>query len=258
MSPLVVVLDSLEQPADTLLPHLIKEESAHGVVVVSVSVNGVGALPATTQLDAITVQGSSSILPNATSIPLDDLVDTLKGVVQRDPNTLVVLRALHLIVWHNVMVWRALLRWMRDTLPTTTRMVVQMKRDFPFQHASHEPSPLAVLEAMATTCITLHANQSCKVMQVKGGGRVTHQTYIWQESTMDLVPASTSTSTSTATQDVPVSSFNLQLTPEQRQQKDELVLPYTAAQSTTTATFYYDPDSADDFDEEDPDDDLLL
>ncbi|KAI8054458.1 Elongator complex protein 5 [Syncephalis plumigaleata] len=59
-------------------------------------------------------------------------------------------------------------------------------------------------------------------------------------------------------------SFNLNLTDEQRQAKEKLLLPYLQAQDNTptgkatsgSTSIYYTPDSDDDFDEEDPDDDL--
>ncbi|GAA5798392.1 hypothetical protein HPULCUR_003794 [Helicostylum pulchrum] len=60
-------------------------------------------------------------------------------------------------------------------------------------------------------------------------------------------------------------SFNLSLTDQQRQQKENLVLPYLKAQQLevsmdeekkNSGLIYYDPDAADDFDDEDPDDDL--
>ncbi|KAI9193308.1 Elongator complex protein 5 [Polychytrium aggregatum] len=54
-------------------------------------------------------------------------------------------------------------------------------------------------------------------------------------------------------------SFNLTLTDEQRQAKDQVVLPYLEAQhesESTGGTIHYDPDEDDDFDEEDPDADL--
>ncbi|KAI8901809.1 hypothetical protein BC833DRAFT_617304 [Globomyces pollinis-pini] len=53
-------------------------------------------------------------------------------------------------------------------------------------------------------------------------------------------------------------SFNLSLTDQQKQQKENLVLPYLAAQETTATSglIHYTHDEGDDFDEEDPDDDL--
>ncbi|KAJ1908706.1 hypothetical protein IWQ60_011572 [Tieghemiomyces parasiticus] len=63
-------------------------------------------------------------------------------------------------------------------------------------------------------------------------------------------------SETTLTQDL---SFNLELTDQQREAKNNLVLPHETAQSNETApsgAIFYQPDAADDFDEEDPDDDL--
>ncbi|KAJ1985679.1 hypothetical protein H4R33_003837 [Dimargaris cristalligena] len=50
-------------------------------------------------------------------------------------------------------------------------------------------------------------------------------------------------------------SFNLTLTDQQREAKNNLVLPYVNEQSASGAIIYQ-PDDGDDFDEEDPDDDL--
>ncbi|KAG0337904.1 hypothetical protein BG004_007443 [Podila humilis] len=52
-------------------------------------------------------------------------------------------------------------------------------------------------------------------------------------------------------------SFNLNLTEEQRQAKNDTVLPYLKTQETSGA-IYYEPDAADDFDDDDPDDDLTI
>ncbi|KAI9228554.1 MAG: Elongator complex protein 5 [Piptocephalis tieghemiana] len=59
-------------------------------------------------------------------------------------------------------------------------------------------------------------------------------------------------------------SFNLGLTNEEREARDNTVLPYTqvthespsSSTGSDQATFYYQPDEADDFDDEDPDEDL--
>ncbi|OLY80094.1 hypothetical protein AYI68_g5817 [Smittium mucronatum] len=55
------------------------------------------------------------------------------------------------------------------------------------------------------------------------------------------------------TADIP---FNLKLTDDQKQMKDNIVLPYTEAQVETVTTISYQPDTDDDWDEDDPDDDL--
>ncbi|KAF9326355.1 hypothetical protein BG006_010200 [Podila minutissima] len=52
-------------------------------------------------------------------------------------------------------------------------------------------------------------------------------------------------------------SFNLNLTQEQRQAKNDTVLPYLKTQESTGA-IYYEPDAADDFDDDDPDEDLTI
>ncbi|KAF9296607.1 hypothetical protein BGZ74_010247 [Mortierella antarctica] len=52
-------------------------------------------------------------------------------------------------------------------------------------------------------------------------------------------------------------SFNLNLTQEQRQAKNDTVLPYLKTQESSGA-IYYEPDAADDFDDDDPDDDLTI
>ncbi|RKP13605.1 Elongator complex protein 5 [Piptocephalis cylindrospora] len=51
-------------------------------------------------------------------------------------------------------------------------------------------------------------------------------------------------------------SFNLGLTEQEREARDNTVLPYTQITESDKATFYYQPDEGDDFDDEDPDEDL--
>jgi len=51
-----------------------------------------------------------------------------------------------------------------------------------------------------------------------------------------------------------LTSFNLDLTPEQRESRAKVPLPY--AHKESSGAILYDPDSADDIDDDDPDEDL--
>jgi len=53
-----------------------------------------------------------------------------------------------------------------------------------------------------------------------------------------------------------LTSFNLNLTPEQRESRAKVPLPYAHKDAQSTAAILYDPDSADDIDDDDPDEDL--
>jgi elongator complex protein 5 len=54
-----------------------------------------------------------------------------------------------------------------------------------------------------------------------------------------------------------VTSFNLDLTPEQRESRAKVPLPYAHKDaSQSSGAILYDPDSADDIDDDDPDEDL--
>jgi len=54
-----------------------------------------------------------------------------------------------------------------------------------------------------------------------------------------------------------VTSFNLDLTPEQRESRAKVPLPYAHKDAShSSGAILYDPDSADDIDDDDPDEDL--
>lgn len=106
----------------------------------------------------------------------------------------------------------------------------------------------------------------CKVTHLKRSGKVAMETNILQAdkvTSLDSIPGLVKDApieqparSETGTDPAANLPFNLSLTDDQRQAKNQVVLPYLKTEEHPGGTIFYEPDSGDDYDDEDPDEDL--
>jgi hypothetical protein len=250
---LLVIQDAFEQSGDVLLVEWMRSKSA-----LWVAVDGMG-VPHNYQGQVVDVVTGDASLLDGHVVKMGTLLPTLDTLLVERPDTVVVFGALHWMAWLDMHSTIRVLRWIRDQLLTNRRVVARFKRDMDLPTPDDQPSLLATLESMATCSIVVDKPLECTITHVKGSkvSRHDYSVNTLPDSSLAFEPRNKAKLATVEAHDVPTASFNLNLTTQQRQHKDDLVLPYTTQAQQSTA-FYYDPDSADDFDEEDPDDDLLL
>ena len=127
------------------------------------------------------------------------------------------------------------------------------------------PTTLAHLKHFASTCVKVH-NQVASITHRKPGGHVEKK-----EETYTILPEGRFCSRpfvmagpSEAVYEQPVTlpqnvaSFRVSLTEKEKDDRNNLVLPYmrTNDDSSGGGKIFYQPDAVDDWDDEDPDDDL--
>ena len=101
----------------------------------------------------------------------------------------------------------------------------------------------------------------CTVTKLHSKGKVEQLLYDFSMENDVLIPTPsndhgqppTSEAAVVSTQPLPISSFNLSLSEKEREDRDQLELPFW---KKSEAKIEYVPDDNDDYDEEDPDDDL--